>query len=81
MFFYDKKNIDEVEEFIFSIKEKLENNSINDLYKIISKKYPYSGIVLINNDKYLCVNDLLYTLDGRINYIDDKFNKNNIKHL
>ena len=89
MFFYDKENIDEIEKLLFDIKkyynfEKKEAFlDINKLYSIVSIYYPYSCIVIINNKKYLCVNDLFYGLDGKINniFIDDKLNKSNIKHL
>ena len=61
------------------------NSDIFELYKVISSEYPYSGVLIVNNKKYLCVNDLFYTLEGKVdnpfNYIDNDINKSNIKHL
>ena len=83
MFFYDKKNIEEVEKLILNMS--LLNSDIFELYKVISSEYPYSGVLIVNNKKYLCVNDLFYTLGGKVdnpfNYIDNDINKSNIKHL
>lgn len=85
MFFCDKNSINEIELFINEIKNNYELFNIEEIYNIISNYYPYSGIVIINDIEYLCINDNLYDIDGKayvINiYKDDILNKNNIKHL
>ena len=87
MFFCDKNKKDDVEKIIYNIikENKLSNITILDLYKIISIYYPYSGLVIINDIEYLCVNDLYYNINGKVDniykYKDDKLNKNYIKYL